>query len=73
MSFELSLTDATQSPSFPGENVQVSPTFVQTVGGSETVALFETQPSSARSAVAIETKAKRGCAWRRAERSIGAL
>ena len=35
---------STQRPSFPGENVHVSPALAQAAGGSATVALSATQP-----------------------------
>jgi|HubBroStandDraft_4_1064222.scaffolds.fasta_scaffold2252020_1 hypothetical protein len=59
MSFVLSPVDSTQSPSFPGENVQMSPTLVHVACGSLTFALSATQLASERSAAARRTKTGR--------------
>ncbi len=57
MSVALPFADSTQRPSFPGENVHVSPAFEQVAGGSATLALSETQPANRRGAAAIHMTA----------------
>jgi hypothetical protein len=57
MSVALPFADSTQRPSFPGENVHVSPAFEQVAGGSATLALSETQPANRRGAAALNMTA----------------
>jgi hypothetical protein len=57
--FVLSPVDSTQSPSFPGENVQMSPALVHVAGGSLTFALPATQLASEKSAAARRTETGR--------------